>query len=125
MEPAQQQVVIGTAVAGGLILAYLLSKKRKVRTIPVGEEGWWGAGEKPQIEDHKIYSFEVQTSDEEIKVYINLLLFCLIYYERMIHHIHMYIFCRTFMNVLTEPATQILWKMAAFSMASIPPTSSK
>lgn len=38
-----------------------------MRTIPVGE-GWWGAGEKPLLEDQKIYPFTVETSDEEIEV---------------------------------------------------------
>ncbi|XP_056147753.1 epoxide hydrolase 1 isoform X2 [Lampris incognitus] len=41
-------------------------KRRQVKSIPIGE-GWWGAGEKPPAEDDKIYSFEVETSQEEIE----------------------------------------------------------
>lgn len=54
-------------MAAGGILAYVLHKRRQVKSIPLGE-GWWGAGEKPMSEDNKIYPFKVQTSDEEIKV---------------------------------------------------------
>uniref|UniRef100_A0A8C6WFU7 Epoxide hydrolase n=1 Tax=Neogobius melanostomus TaxID=47308 RepID=A0A8C6WFU7_9GOBI len=36
------------------------------KSIPLGE-GWWGAGVKPLSEDPKIYSFKVETSDEEIQ----------------------------------------------------------
>ncbi|XP_034040849.1 epoxide hydrolase 1 [Thalassophryne amazonica] len=66
LSAAQQQVVIGSAVAVGGILAYTVYKRRQVKTIPLGE-GWWGAGEKPLSEDDDIYQFEVQTSDEEIQ----------------------------------------------------------
>ncbi|XP_077351551.1 epoxide hydrolase 1 [Festucalex cinctus] len=63
-----KQIVIGTAVAAGVALLYIQHRRchNKVQTIPLGE-GWWGAGEKPQSEDDKIYSFEVKTSDDEIK----------------------------------------------------------
>lgn len=54
-------------MAAGGALAYILQKRRRVRSIPLGE-GWWGAGVKPLSEDDKIYPFRVQTSDEEIKV---------------------------------------------------------
>ncbi|KAF3842269.1 hypothetical protein F7725_024220 [Dissostichus mawsoni] len=48
------------------ILAYMVQKRRQVKSIPLGE-GWWGAGEKPLSEDDQIYPFKVQTSDEEIE----------------------------------------------------------
>ncbi|XP_041644707.1 epoxide hydrolase 1-like [Cheilinus undulatus] len=60
------QKLIGTAIAAGGILAYMIYKRGQVKTIPLGE-GWWGAGEKPLSEDDKIYPFTVETSDEEIK----------------------------------------------------------
>ncbi|XP_039994878.1 epoxide hydrolase 1 [Xiphias gladius] len=66
LDAVQQQLVIGTAVAAGGILGYIVHKRRQVQTIPLGE-GWWGAGERPLSEDDKIYPFEVQTSDEEIE----------------------------------------------------------
>ncbi|KAM4607510.1 epoxide hydrolase 1 [Polymixia lowei] len=66
LEIAQPQLVLGSAVAVGGILAYLLLKRREVKSIPIGE-GWWGAGDKPLKEDEKIYPFEVQTSDKEIE----------------------------------------------------------
>ncbi|KAM3606452.1 uncharacterized protein V6R79_016480 [Siganus canaliculatus] len=62
----QQRLVIGSAVAAGGLLAYLLRNRRQVKTIPFGD-GWWGAGEKPVSEDEKIYPFKVETSDEEIE----------------------------------------------------------
>lgn len=67
MDPLHQQLVIGSALAVGGILAYLLLRKKPLKSIPVGE-GWWGAGEKPLSEDDKIHPFKVQTSDEEIQV---------------------------------------------------------
>lgn len=67
MDTFQLQIVVGTAVAA-VILAYVLRNKRQVKRIPIGE-GWWRAGEKPLVEDEKIHSFKVQTSDEEIKVF--------------------------------------------------------
>lgn len=66
LDAVQQQLLIGSAVAAGGALAYILQKRRRVRSIPLGE-GWWGAGVKPLSEDDKIYPFRVQTSDEEIK----------------------------------------------------------
>lgn len=68
MDTFQRQLVVGSAVAAGAILAYVLQKRRQVKSIPVGE-GWWRAGEKQLSHDKKIYPFEVQTSDEEIKVF--------------------------------------------------------
>lgn len=62
----QQRLVVGSAVAAGGLLAYLAIRGRQAKTIPLGE-GWWGAGVQPPSEDNKIYSFKVQTSDEEIK----------------------------------------------------------
>nr|XP_020453350.1 epoxide hydrolase 1 isoform X2 [Monopterus albus]XP_020453358.1 epoxide hydrolase 1 isoform X2 [Monopterus albus] len=62
----QQQLLIGSAVAVGGILAYTMYKRRQVKRIPLGE-GWWGAGEAPLSEDAQIYPFQVQTSDEEIQ----------------------------------------------------------
>uniref|UniRef100_A0A3B4T907 Epoxide hydrolase n=1 Tax=Seriola dumerili TaxID=41447 RepID=A0A3B4T907_SERDU len=44
----------------------ILHQRRHVKSIPLGE-GWWGTGEKPLIEDDKIYPFHVQTSDKEIE----------------------------------------------------------
>lgn len=67
LDTVQRQIVVGSAVAAGTILAYVLQKRRQLRSIPVGE-GWWRAGEKQLSQDEKIYPFEVQTSDEEIKV---------------------------------------------------------
>ncbi|XP_070697609.1 epoxide hydrolase 1 [Pempheris klunzingeri] len=66
LDAAQQQALLGSAVAAGGILAYLLHRRRQVKSIPVGE-GWWGAGERPLSEDEKIYPFKVQTSEEEIQ----------------------------------------------------------
>ncbi|XP_071754097.1 epoxide hydrolase 1 [Centroberyx gerrardi] len=66
LDAAHQQLLIGSGVAAGGLLAYLLLKRREVKSIPLGE-GWWGAGEKPLSEEDKIYPFEVQTSDEEIE----------------------------------------------------------
>ncbi|XP_061914459.1 epoxide hydrolase 1 [Entelurus aequoreus] len=67
LDAFQKQIVIGTGVATGVALVYILHRRRqKVQTIPLGE-GWWGAGDKPRSEDDSIYSFEVQTSDDEIK----------------------------------------------------------
>ncbi|XP_047459647.1 epoxide hydrolase 1 [Mugil cephalus] len=62
----QQRLLIGSAVAAGGILAYLVHNRTKVKTIPLGE-GWWGAGRKPHSEDDAIYPFKVQTSDKEIR----------------------------------------------------------
>lgn len=59
--------MVGSAVAAGAILAYVLQKRRQLKSIPVGE-GWWRAGEKQLSQDEMIYPFQVQTSDEEIKV---------------------------------------------------------
>uniref|UniRef100_A0A3Q3FNS4 Epoxide hydrolase 1 n=1 Tax=Labrus bergylta TaxID=56723 RepID=A0A3Q3FNS4_9LABR len=58
--------LVGSAVAAGGLLAYMVHRRRQVKTIPLGE-GWWGAGEKPLTEDDKIYPFKVETSEEEIK----------------------------------------------------------
>nr|ACQ91144.1 microsomal epoxide hydrolase [Mugil cephalus] len=66
LDVVQQQILIGTAVAVGGLLAYLLRIRRKVKTIPLGE-GWWGAGRKPLSEDDQIHPFKVQTSDKEIQ----------------------------------------------------------
>nr|XP_020481830.2 epoxide hydrolase 1-like [Labrus bergylta]XP_029131605.1 epoxide hydrolase 1-like [Labrus bergylta] len=62
----QRQALVGSAVAAGGLLAYMVHRRRQVKTIPLGE-GWWGAGEKPLTEDDKIYPFKVETSEEEIK----------------------------------------------------------
>uniref|UniRef100_A0A667YA24 Epoxide hydrolase n=1 Tax=Myripristis murdjan TaxID=586833 RepID=A0A667YA24_9TELE len=61
-----QHLIIGSAVAAGGLLAYLVHKRRQIKSIPLGE-GWWGAGDKPLSEDDKIYPFQVQTSDQEIE----------------------------------------------------------
>ncbi|KAF7219731.1 epoxide hydrolase 1 isoform X1 [Nothobranchius furzeri] len=68
LDVVQQQLLIGSAVAlaAGGILAYVMQRRNKARSIPLGE-GWWGAGEKTLSEDHTIYPFSVKTSDEEIK----------------------------------------------------------
>lgn len=66
LNAVQQRLVVGSAVAAGGLLAYLAIRGRQAKTIPLGE-GWWGAGVQPPSEDNKIYSFKVQTSDEEIK----------------------------------------------------------
>ncbi|XP_051815437.1 epoxide hydrolase 1-like [Acanthochromis polyacanthus] len=66
LDVVQQQILIGSAVAAGGLLAYMMSRSRKMKTIPLGE-GWWGAGEKLLSEDQKIYPFTVQTSDKEIE----------------------------------------------------------
>ncbi|XP_023150413.1 epoxide hydrolase 1 [Amphiprion ocellaris] len=66
LDVVKQRILIGSAVAAGGLLAYMMSRSRKVKTIPLGE-GWWGAGEKPLSEDQKIYPFTVQTSDKEIE----------------------------------------------------------
>lgn len=57
-------------MAAGAILAYVLQKRRQLKSIPVGE-GWWRAGEKQLSQDERIYPFQVQTSDEEIKVFFS------------------------------------------------------
>lgn len=66
LDVVQQQLLIGSAVAAGGILAYILNKRKKVKTIPLGE-GWWGPGKRPLSEDEKIYPFKVQASDKEIE----------------------------------------------------------
>ncbi|XP_072247346.1 epoxide hydrolase 1 [Leuresthes tenuis] len=66
LDVVQQQLLIGSAVAAGGILAYAVHRRSRAKTIPFGE-GWWGSGEKPQSEDDKIYPFTVQTSDKEIE----------------------------------------------------------
>ncbi|KAM8852080.1 epoxide hydrolase 1 [Synchiropus picturatus] len=60
------RMVIGSAVAAVGILAYLFVRRRRVKTIPLGD-GWWGEGEQPAQEDREIHPFEVTTSDEEIQ----------------------------------------------------------
>lgn len=70
LDAAKQRLMIGSALAAGGILAYAVHKKRQVKSIPLGE-GWWGTGEKPVSEDDNVYPFQVQTSDEEIKVLLN------------------------------------------------------
>ncbi|XP_028279456.1 epoxide hydrolase 1 [Parambassis ranga] len=62
----QQQLLIGSAVAAGGILAYMVHRRRQAKTIPLGE-GWWGAGQKPVSEDDRIYPFKVETTDKEIQ----------------------------------------------------------
>ncbi|XP_076018432.1 epoxide hydrolase 1 [Genypterus blacodes] len=66
LEAAQQHILLGSAVAVGGMLSYVMFKRKQVKSIPLGE-GWWGAGEKPLSEDDQIYPFKVQTSDEEIE----------------------------------------------------------
>ncbi|XP_078129399.1 epoxide hydrolase 1 [Sander vitreus] len=67
LDAVQRQLLIGSAVAaGGILVAYIVHKRRQVKSIPLGE-GWWGAGEKPLSEDDTIYPFKVQTSDKEIE----------------------------------------------------------
>uniref|UniRef100_A0A8C8H4W4 Epoxide hydrolase n=1 Tax=Oncorhynchus tshawytscha TaxID=74940 RepID=A0A8C8H4W4_ONCTS len=70
LDPTQQQqlLVAGSAVAvGGLLTCYYwVYQGTKTKRIPIGD-GWWGAGEKPQSEDEKVFPFQVQTSDEEIQ----------------------------------------------------------
>ncbi len=70
LDAVQQQLLIGSAVAVGGALAYMVHKRRQVKSIPLGD-GWWGAGKKPLSEDDQIYPFIVETSDEEIKVPLN------------------------------------------------------
>ncbi|XP_072293128.1 epoxide hydrolase 1-like [Eucyclogobius newberryi] len=69
LDEIQQKLMIGSAlVAGGLSLfAYFLHKTKGRKHIPLGEEGWWGAGVKPLSEDINVYNFKVETSDEEIQ----------------------------------------------------------
>lgn len=66
LDVVQQRLVIGSALAAGGILAYIVHIKRERKRIPLGE-GWWGAGVKPLSEDPEVYSFKVETSDEEIQ----------------------------------------------------------
>ncbi|XP_056904427.1 epoxide hydrolase 1 [Takifugu flavidus] len=66
LDPVHRQLLVGSALAVGGILAYLLLRRKPVKSIPVGE-GWWGAGEKPQSEDESIRPFTVETSDKEIE----------------------------------------------------------
>ncbi|XP_061546507.1 epoxide hydrolase 1 isoform X2 [Phycodurus eques] len=66
LDAFHKHIVIGTAVAAGVVLYIQRRRCHKVQTVPLGE-GWWGAGERQQSEDDKIYYFEVQTSDDEIK----------------------------------------------------------
>lgn len=67
LNPAQQkQLFVGSAVAVGGILTYMICKRREARSIPIGE-GWWGVGDKPLSEDRSIYPFQIQTSDTEIQ----------------------------------------------------------
>lgn len=66
LDLVQRRALVGSVVAAGGLLAYLYHKRRQVKTIPL-VEGWWGAGERPLREDDKIYPFEVETSEEEIK----------------------------------------------------------
>ncbi|MGH0169776.1 UNVERIFIED_CONTAM: hypothetical protein FKN15_059646 [Acipenser sinensis] len=63
-----QLLVVSTAVgAGGLLVYFLVIRRRtKTKTLPMGD-GWWGAGEKPLAEDEEIHPFQIVTSDEEIK----------------------------------------------------------
>lgn len=70
LDAVQQKLLVGSAVAAGGMLAYLVHQRRQVRRVPLGE-GWWGAGEKPPSEDEKIYPFKVQTTDEEIQVVLS------------------------------------------------------
>lgn len=66
LDAFQQQLLFGSAVALGGILAYTLLQQRKAKVVPLGE-GWWGKGKKPLFEDGTIHPFKVQTSDEEIE----------------------------------------------------------
>ncbi|XP_056291455.1 epoxide hydrolase 1 isoform X2 [Pseudoliparis swirei] len=66
LDGIQKQLLIGSAVAAGGILMHAVYKRGEVKSIPLGE-GWWGAGKKPLTEDDHIYSFKVQTSEEEIE----------------------------------------------------------
>lgn len=70
LDAIQRRFVVGSAVAAGAILSYVLQKRRQLKSIPVGE-GWWRAGEKQLSQDEMIYPFQVQTSDEEIKVFFS------------------------------------------------------
>lgn len=72
LDAFQRQLVVGSTVGAGAILAYALQKRTQVKSIPVGD-GWWRAGEKQLSQDEKIYPFKVQTSDEEIKVFFKLI----------------------------------------------------
>lgn len=69
LDTIQRRLVVGTTLAAGAVLAYVLHKRRQLKSIPVGE-GWWRAGEKQLSEDEKIYEFQVETSEEEIKVFL-------------------------------------------------------
>lgn len=73
LDPVHWQLLVGSTLAVGGILAYLLLRRKPVKSIPVGE-GWWGAGEKPLSEDESIHPFTVETSDKEIEVFHFILL---------------------------------------------------
>ncbi|XP_041105998.1 epoxide hydrolase 1-like [Polyodon spathula] len=63
-----QPLVVSTVVGAGGLLVYFLviRRKTKAKTLPMGD-GWWGVGEKPLAEDKEIHPFQIETSDEEIK----------------------------------------------------------
>lgn len=73
LDAVQLQLLVGSALAVGGIVAYFLLRRKPVTCVPFGE-GWWGAGEKPASEDEGIHPFTVQTSDEEIEVFRPVLL---------------------------------------------------
>nr|XP_015218041.1 PREDICTED: epoxide hydrolase 1-like [Lepisosteus oculatus] len=64
--PGLRLLAVSTAVGvGGLLVGYLACRRR-ARTLPVGE-GWWGAGDRPAVEDQEIRPFVITTSDTEIE----------------------------------------------------------
>lgn len=122
LDPVHRQLLIGSALAVGGILAYLLLRRKPVKTLPVGE-GWWGAGEKPPSEDESIRPFTVETSDKEIEVF-----YFIDVYQTKTRCKELdkdMLFNRTSTSALMEAVTRILWKVAPSSMASIPLTSRK
>ncbi|XP_036403210.1 epoxide hydrolase 1-like isoform X1 [Megalops cyprinoides] len=64
--PRLKILAISSAVGVGGLMMLLLFRRKRTKTIPMGD-GWWGAGAKPLSEDENIYPFVVSTSDEEIQ----------------------------------------------------------
>lgn len=117
LDPLCQQLVIGSALAVGGILAYLLLRKQPQKTIPVGE-GWWGAGEKPTSEDDKIHPFKVQTSDAEIQVSFFIDVYKMKGSAR--NEKVTRLFFRTSTSASTVLVTLMRWRIVPSSMASMP-----
>uniref|UniRef100_W5NG22 Epoxide hydrolase n=1 Tax=Lepisosteus oculatus TaxID=7918 RepID=W5NG22_LEPOC len=59
---------VAAAVALGVVVCLLVFRKKKVEETLEAEDGWWGAGQRPEsAEDETIRPFRVQTSTEEIQ----------------------------------------------------------